>query len=211
MKIEKEIGDGNDYVYVYYNPNDKKLALLEGKNRWECKIGFSSTDPIERIRDQGIQTAISREPVVGLIVKTCNGYYTESLLHKRLYQYKILTENGGDEWFLTNPEEVENILVNDIIPESNKLVKYCEYNITKTKQLGEMLNLHRKKINLTMDKLSVQVDTTRDTLWRLFNDDAGLAIGTILKVIETLGLEITLKSKLPAAEIKVHTSVRKAR
>lgn len=46
MRREKEIGDGEDYVYVYYSPNDKKLATFEGRDRWECKIGFPSTDPI---------------------------------------------------------------------------------------------------------------------------------------------------------------------
>ena len=211
MIVEKEIGDGDDYVYVYYSPNDKKLALLEGKDRWECKIGFSSSDPIQRIIDQGVQTSVSREPIVGLLVRTDNGYYTESLLHKRLYQHKVKSGIGGNEWFLTSPDEVENILVNDIFPTSNDLVKYCEYEITKDIKLGETMNSHRKKVNLTNEKLADKVGISRDTLWRFFTDDQTVCISTMTKVLEELGLEITIKSKLPADELEIHTSKRKAR
>ena len=211
MKIEKEIGDGNDYVYVYYNPNDKKLALLEGKDRWECKIGFSSSDPVQRIQDQGIQTSISREPIIGLLVRTPNGYYTEALLHKRLYQYKVISDGCGDEWFMTSPIEIEDILVNDILPKSKDLVKYCEYEINSEHKLGETLNLHRKKINLTNEKLSDTISVSRDTLWRFLSDDTTVCVNTMMKVLDTLGLDITLKSRLPSSQLEIHKSLRKAR
>lgn len=211
MRIEKEIGDGEDYVYVYYNPNDKKLATFEGRDRWECKIGFSSTDPIQRIVDQGIKTSISQDPVIGLLIRTENGYYTEALLHKHLYQYKIRSDIVGDEWFMTNPNEIENILLNDVLPISNDLVKYCEYQISDTNKLGNILNLHRKKVNLTNDKLTQKIGISRDTLWRCFNGNEAVSLSTVIKILSELELEITVKSKLPSNQIKIHTSKRKAR
>jgi len=211
MRIEKEIGDGEDYVYVYYNPNDKKLALLEGRERWECKIGFSSTDPIQRIIDQGIQTSISQEPIIGLLVRTENGYYTEAMLHKCLYQYKIRASGVGDEWFMTSPNEVENILLNNVLPLSNDLVKYCEYQISDSNKLGGILNLHRKKVNLTNDKLTQKIGVSRDTLWRCFTDDEAVCLSTVMKILSELELEMTVKSKLPSNQITIHTSKRKAR
>ena len=41
--------------------NDRRLAELEGRDVWECKIGrTSSRDAIQRILGQGIRTALSR-------------------------------------------------------------------------------------------------------------------------------------------------------
>jgi DNA-binding phage protein len=213
MKIEKEIGDGEDYVYVFYNENDKRLARLENRDRWECKIGFSSVDPIQRILDQDVQSAMAREPVIGLLIRTPNGYYTESRLHKELFQYKIKRTSKlvGDEWFLTNPTEIENVFLNHISPTSNQLAQYCEYIIEKVTDLGEKTNFHRKKINLTSRKLAEMSNVSRDTIWRFFIGDQTIGLSTVMKVLDIMGLEITLKSKLPSNQIKKFESVRKVR
>ena len=210
MIIEKEIGTGADCVYVYYNPNDKKLALMEGNNRWECKIGFSSTDPVKRIQSQGYQTSMAREPVIGLVIRTTNGYYTESFIHKRLYSYRVPSKVGSDEWFLTSPAEVESIFVSDILPNKDK-DDYCEYEISDTSDFGSVLNSHRKKVNMTNENLCNKVKVSRDTLWRLFHGQKTVCLSTVFKVLNELDLDITLKSKLPADKIKIHTSARKAR
>jgi hypothetical protein len=41
--IERVIGEGKEHVYVYYNANDKELALLKHQTVWENKIGSTST------------------------------------------------------------------------------------------------------------------------------------------------------------------------
>lgn len=212
MIIEKEIGAGDDYVYVYYNSNDKKLAELEKRDRWECKIGFSSTDPIKRILSQKIQTSIAREPIIGLLIRTNNGYYTESWLHKELFRYKIQRESNvcGDEWFLTSPNEIENIFTNKASPTANSSINYCEYKISNN-TLGEIANLHRKKINLTHKKLCQLTNLSRDTLSRFFNEDPNINLSNVVKILEALDLEITLKSRLPFDKIKKYESKRKAR
>lgn len=213
MKIEKEIGDGEDYVYVYYNENDKKLALLEKRDRWECKIGFSSVDPVVRILGQGVQTCLAKDPIIGLLIKTNNGYYTESWIHKELYLHKLRRDSNicGDEWFLTNPNEVEDIFTYKISPSAAIMLQYCEYEISDSKPLGITSNLHRKKINLTQEKLSDSIGVSRDTIWRFFSDDQTIAIGTVLNILKSLDLEITLKSRLPSKDIQIHNSIRHAR
>jgi hypothetical protein len=51
---QKEIGEGPEIVYVYYNPNDRKLAELEGRTMWECKVGRTgNVDASGRITGQG--------------------------------------------------------------------------------------------------------------------------------------------------------------
>lgn len=212
MKIEKEIGDGNDCVYVYYHENDKKLAMLEQRDRWECKIGMSSVDPVTRILDQGVQTCLSKEPTIGLLIRTSNGYYTESWLHKELYQHRVAKNGGcGDEWFFTNPTEIEDIFTHKISSVATEMRQYCEYVISDTSPLGDAMNQHRKKINLTQNKLSESIGTSRDTLSRLFKDDSTVAIGTVLNVLKTLDLELVLKSRLPSKDIQTHDSQRHAR
>lgn len=60
IRPEKEVGDGPQCVYLYFNPNDRRLAELEGRDVWECKIGrTSSRDAIQRILGQGIRTSLS--------------------------------------------------------------------------------------------------------------------------------------------------------
>jgi hypothetical protein len=56
IRPEKEIGTGTECVYLYFNPNDRELAELKGRDVWECKIGrTSSCDAIPRILSQGIR------------------------------------------------------------------------------------------------------------------------------------------------------------
>ncbi len=39
IQPDKEVGTGSECVYLYFNPNDRRLAALEGRDTWECKIG----------------------------------------------------------------------------------------------------------------------------------------------------------------------------
>jgi len=213
MKIEKEIGIGNEYVYVYYNENDKRLAELENKKRWECKIGFSSTEPIQRIISQGVQTSMAKEPIIGLLIKTPCGYYVESQLHKALYRFKLprTTNVVGDEWFLTTPQEVEDIIINNVFPSEKERQTYCEYPIKTLKDIGTVLNLHRQKINLKEERLCKDVNTSRDTVWRLFKGNPNISLSTVFNIIDNLGLEITLTSKVPSKDIPKYKTARKLR
>jgi hypothetical protein len=107
--IEKEIGDGPERVYVYFNPNDRKLAEFEKRNKWECKIGRTgTTDTVARIVSQGAKTALSRIPVVGLSIRTQDSSALEKALHASLRILESEVEDSpGVEWFMTSPALVE--------------------------------------------------------------------------------------------------------
>ena len=85
IRPEREVGSGRECVYLYFNPNDRRLAELERRDVWECKIGrTSSTDAISRILSQGIRTSLSRLPAVGLVIRTDDSAALEKALHSSL-------------------------------------------------------------------------------------------------------------------------------
>lgn len=110
---EKEIGVGNESVYVYFNPNDRKLASHEGRTVWECKVGrTNATEVSPRIQSQGTGTALSHAPVIGLIIRTHDCVALEKALHSslRLIDARV-PDSVGIEWFMTSPEHIERWFV----------------------------------------------------------------------------------------------------
>lgn len=107
--LKKEIGDGTECVYLYFNPNDRELAELKGCDVWECKIGrTSSCDAIRRIFSQGIRTALSHVPTVGLVLRTDDSLALETALHSALRLVRAeVPDAPRDEWFTTSPARVE--------------------------------------------------------------------------------------------------------
>ncbi len=107
--IEKQTGTGVECVYLYFNPNDRRLAELEGRDVWECKIGrTSSCDAIHRILEQGIRTALSHLPTVGLVLRTDDSAALERALHAALRLVGAeVPDSPGDEWFVTSPTRIE--------------------------------------------------------------------------------------------------------
>jgi hypothetical protein len=105
----KTIGDGAEAVYVYFNPNDRELATLRGRDTWECKVGRSSSaNPVDRIMGQGAKTALSHPPVVGLVILTNDSSALEKAIHAslRLVEQRV-DDSPGAEWFLTSPARIE--------------------------------------------------------------------------------------------------------
>ena len=109
IRPDKEVGAGPECVYLYFNPNDRRLAELEGRDVWECKIGrTSSRDAIQRILSQGIRTSLSRLPTVGLVLRTDDSSALENALHSSLRLVGAeVPDSPGNEWFITSPALVE--------------------------------------------------------------------------------------------------------
>lgn len=105
--VEKEVGDGDESVYVFFNPNDCKLAQLEGRTKWECKVGkTSASDSLARVFS--LRTALSHQPVVGLVIKTHDSSAHEKALHSALRLIDAaVADSPGVEWFMTSPACVE--------------------------------------------------------------------------------------------------------
>lgn len=106
---EIELGNGSECVYVYYNENDKRLAKLENRKAWECKVGRTSDSTVtHRILHQGINTALSRTPTVGLVIHTEDSSLLERALHCTLRMAGAdYDEAIGAEWFITSPQAIK--------------------------------------------------------------------------------------------------------
>ena len=113
---DTEIGRGKQAVYVYYYDAYKKIAESNNCPRWECKIGRTDRDPIQRIFSQA-GTCLPESPHLALIIYCDDSGKLEDALHSILRYQKRWIENApGNEWFLTSPAEIENIynkLIND--------------------------------------------------------------------------------------------------
>ena len=109
----RQIGSGNNSVYVYYYPNYKQCAELQGKDTWPCKIGSSEySNPIHRILQQ-VGTGMPEKPEIALVIQTNRQKELEVAVHKLLHR---VPGAPGTEWFMTNPSEVEekyNIIITD--------------------------------------------------------------------------------------------------
>jgi hypothetical protein len=108
LQIDEEIGTGHESVYLYYNPNDFCLAQSEGRSSWECKIGHTASTVDARILGQGARTALSHQPVVGLVIRTPDAHTLESVLHRSLRLVDCaVVDSPSTEWFMTSPARVK--------------------------------------------------------------------------------------------------------
>lgn len=107
--VDKEIGNGDNAVYLYYYDSYKELAMQKKEVYFACKIGRTDTDPIQRVYSQ-MGTCFPEKPHIALVIKCENSFELETALHAVLkFKHKQMSNSPGKEWFLTNPQEVEEI------------------------------------------------------------------------------------------------------
>jgi hypothetical protein len=102
------LGEGSEYVYLYYYENDKKIAEIEGRDTWDCKIGFTTVEVDRRVYSQS-KTARARKPVIALVIQTDYAAYLEDAIHASLKFAECYVSEGyetGIEWFDTNPKKI---------------------------------------------------------------------------------------------------------
>ena len=106
---DKEIGSGKKSIYVYYYDNYKELASLKNSKIWECKVGRTDVDPISRVVGQA-GTCYPEMPHIALVIYCDDSNLLEKAIHDVLrLRNRCLIDSPGKEWFLTSPEEVEEI------------------------------------------------------------------------------------------------------
>lgn len=107
---DKVIGEGKDIVYVYYYDGYKELYSLKKSDIYPCKVGMSSKrEPLQRIIEQATST-LPEKPHIGLIIKCDDSKTLESALHNVLrLRGRQINDSVGTEWFLTTPNEIEEI------------------------------------------------------------------------------------------------------
>ena len=114
-------GEGAHWVYLYYFPQDKQDAKSKGKSVWECKIG--KTDGVDqngKIKYDAPETRVKNQtrgtpkpPIIALLFRTDLHAAMEKAIHGILTLHgKHLPRAQGNEWFLTNPIEVTEIVAN---------------------------------------------------------------------------------------------------
>lgn len=109
---DEEFGEGNEAVYVYYYDAYKELANLKGKQSWECKIGRTKRNAIDRVFSQS-GTAYPERPHIAIIIKCKSGHDLEAALHNILkLRDKWISDACGTEWFITSPDEIKEIYNN---------------------------------------------------------------------------------------------------
>ncbi len=109
IKADKEIGSGSKSIYVYYYETYHKFAELSNLDVWQCKIGRTDQEPLQRIIGQA-GTCFPESPHIALIIRCDNSSQLEQAIHSILkIQNKWIEIAPGTEWFYTNPSEIEKI------------------------------------------------------------------------------------------------------
>ena len=102
------LGKGSEFVYLYYYENDKKVAEMQGRETWDCKIGFTTDQVDRRVLSQS-KTARARKPIIALVIQTDYAAYLEDAIHASLKLAECYVSEGyetGTEWFDTNPKKI---------------------------------------------------------------------------------------------------------
>lgn len=96
-------------MYLYYYDKYKELAKLKGQHMWECKIGRTNVNSVNRILGQ-VGASYPEPPHIALVINCNDSFLLEKALHCILkVKGRWLSDSPGKEWFITSPEEVENL------------------------------------------------------------------------------------------------------
>lgn len=107
FSADKTIGQGENAVYVYYYDAYKTLAYAKGIDSWECKIGRTDREPLQRVLGQA-GTGYPEYPHIALIFFCNDSGILEAAIHSALkLRGKHIKDAPGNEWFFTSPAEVE--------------------------------------------------------------------------------------------------------
>ena len=63
-EAEEIVGEGPSAVYVYFAEAERRLAAFEGRERWPCKVGFTTGDVMHRVKQQRPRTSSNSQEVV---------------------------------------------------------------------------------------------------------------------------------------------------
>lgn len=117
-KVLKEIDAidfGDETLYVWWHPETEELATIKKDKTWAMKIGMHTSRRADK-RIEEYKTSIPYKPIIGLLVYCKKSRILERTIHNNLTNRKRKIGEAGDEWFITNVSEIEEILkFNEII------------------------------------------------------------------------------------------------
>lgn len=192
------IGSGTGCVYLYYYENDKTLALSQGSKHWECKIGYTTKSILKRFFEQGVTASIHRHPVIALEIRTNIPQVLETRIHREMKDQKI-TDSAGNEWYKTNPEEVEKIYENllpSISAMENTIGSFAytstAIQIDSPESLGSALRKLRLHIGDSQGEIGKQAGMRQGTISKVENGSGGTRIDTIFELLHAFGYSIII-------------------
>lgn len=109
FKIDEVLGEGRGTVYVYYYDVYKEKALQNGQTCWECKVGKTDRNAMDRVFSQA-GTAYPEYPHVALLIRCPSARDMEDALHSILkLRGRWIEDAPGTEWFVTSPDEIKDL------------------------------------------------------------------------------------------------------
>ncbi len=105
---EQELGSGSESLYAFYLPTYRRLAEINGEDRWLVNVG-TTTGSVAALVGQH-RASLPEAPTVALVVSTEDAAVLQRLVHMVLdLRGRRATSAGGPDWFLTNGEEIADI------------------------------------------------------------------------------------------------------
>jgi hypothetical protein len=145
-EIEREVGKGSGFVYVWFYPSDKDSTR---RLSWRCKVGYTNVGVTSRVLAN--KEVMPEVPVIGLVIRTDRAKLLEKEIHRRLKEDgKWLDEACGNEWFETSPSEVED-LYNLIRLEGEPVRARPNWRLNRVATVQELslyLRVNREQLNL---------------------------------------------------------------
>jgi hypothetical protein len=97
-------------VYAYCYPAYRELAAQRGELHWPVKIGMSDLDITSRVAAQAA-TALPEAPELICEFTSDTPRLLERAIHSILaLRGRIMDDAPGSEWFMTNPDELREIV-----------------------------------------------------------------------------------------------------
>lgn len=100
---------GSESLYVWWHIDSEELAKMKSENKWAMKIGRHNT-PNVGTRFSQYRVAIPHNIRLGLVVSCQNAAVLEKAVHVTLTNRDSKIDEEGNEWYLTNVDEVKEIL-----------------------------------------------------------------------------------------------------
>jgi T5orf172 domain len=109
MPVLREIGRGDECVYILQFRDDVEAARAANRSSWNCKIG-KSKNAAQRLLNVGSNnTFIAKPPEIGLMILCDDADNVEKVIHYTLRKCRRHIEHSaGNEWFETSPDQVAN-------------------------------------------------------------------------------------------------------
>ena len=110
LPAEIEMESGSECVYAWYLPAYRRIAEIEGCDKWPMKIGRTDGDPHERMNSSVGQSP--EKPVLAFVLRIDNSSAWEKFIHSSLeIGRQRINDAVGNEWFNTNLEQLRSIAV----------------------------------------------------------------------------------------------------